>query len=776
MFSQYLDYGWALCAIRPGTKAPIGTDWNTRGRALTAAQADAAYGVGLIHEFSGTCAIDIDDYEEAEKWLAERGLSLSELLSAPSALQITSGRPGRAKLLYALASPLPTLKVAPYERGGKKWKALELRCKGGQDILPETVHCETGQPYQWVGEPLLGVPPLPSQLQALWEALAAPAAKRAEVAASGAAPAGRTMADESIAALLEHMQTRDPDQYDDWIEIGQRIHQSSNGQSFYLWDNWSQKSEKYNEPDKTTGLVGRAHLMSKWTSFRAAGGRGMEGLLAERVAAADEFPVEESVDEFTGSEDDNTPAGVAQRILQPRLILLTGQGRFFFKRHEPAIPGLDQHGEVLLPSDETVNKLFTRHMPEMVNPKTGARTRRAPTDFMKNGVLDPQIAFNMGFHPGAGRMYADSVDGRTYLNRFTPTLIEPLAPKPHEIEAWDWLIARVENDHFRRWLLQFYAFVLKNPGVKIQSAPLLYSRRPGTGKSTLMKLVPKLLFGSRWVRTVSNDEINSRFTGFLADSWFVVLDELKTNGGKMDRVHLANKMKPWITEPELPIERKGENAYSIVNRLQITATSNYDDAVQIDDDDRRWGICEMVGDTMTPAEKVDLFTGFLNTDRAPGVLKHIFQRIDLTGFEPAGEPPRTLGRSAMVSSGLGSWETRIVEAIANAEAPFDRDIVSLTAVQELLRGNVMPSQRRLAGVLKRPPFGMVQIRANGRMYCWRNAKMWELAGGAAAARHMETGERPEGAWDLTVPLAIRLMAGDDDDPTDVSTLLGDVNG
>src|SRR5262249_51941342 len=159
-----------------------------------------------------------------------------------------------------------------------------------------------------------------------------------------------------------------------------------------------------------------------------------------------------------------------------------------------------------------------------------------------------------------------------------------------EREAWEFLISRVRDKHFKRWLLQFYAYVLRNPGLKVTSAPLLYSNAPGTGKSTLMKLVPMLLFGRRWVRTVSSDTLSGRFTGMLEDGGFVVLDELKTNGGKLDRVHLANKMKPWITEPDLEIERKGFDAYVIPNRVQVTATSNYDDAVQIEDDDRRWGI------------------------------------------------------------------------------------------------------------------------------------------------------------------------------------------
>lgn len=758
MFSQYLDYGWALCAIRPGTKAPLGTEWNTQEKALTAAQADAASGVGLLHEFSGTCAIDVDDYEEAEKWLAGHGLSLSELLRAPSALQITSGRPGRAKLLYAIATPLPTMKVAPYERSEKKFKALELRCKGGQDILPGTIHCETGRPYEWVGEPLLGVPPLPAALQALWEALAAPAAERD---AAPAVPA--TASTDEIATLLAG---RDPDcSYDEWVKVGMAVHAATDGQAFYLWDNWSRGGEKYK---------GSADVMSHWSSFRAAGGVGVGSLHQERVAAVDEFPLETTVDEFTGSEDDQTPAGRAWKLLQQRLVFLTSQSKFFFLPGEPRIKHLDEHANCGL-KREDLNDVFLRFMPVFPSGKQQVPTRRKPLDTWRE-FADPQIVDNIGFHPGAGRLYTD-VDGMRYLNRFIPIKVEPLKPKAHELEAWESLTNRLHDEHYRRWLMQFFAYAVRHPGVKITQAPLLYSETPGTGKSTLMNQVPALLFGWKYVNAVSNDMLSKSFNATLADSWYIVLDELKTNGGRQDRVQLANKMKPWITDPQLSIERKGLDVYQVPNRLLIGATSNFDDAVQINDDDRRWAISEMGGKAMTDADIADLYTGFLNTDRAAGVLRYLMDRVDLTGFSPTGKAPRTAGRAVMVASGLGAWETQIGEMMVAGKAPFDRDVFTPTDAQDALHGTASPSLKRLAGILKKAPFNCTSMRTeHNRFLCWRNHALWETVGPYAAVRHLETGERPDGAWSAEVPLAIRLLAGDDDGPVDPLTdLLGNVN-
>jgi len=580
--------------------------------------------------------------------------------------------------------------------------------------------------------------------------------------------------------LTAWLASKDPDMdRESWVKVGMRIHEATNGQGFYIWDNWSRKATGKCE-DGTPKYKGSVDLQPAWRSFHVGGGLGIGQILADKVADMADFPVEE-VSEFTpDAEDapsDMSAGAIAHRLLKPRLIFLSGQGHYYFLKGSPPIKDLDEDGNQLLTSNDSVNVLFTKHMPRIIHPKSGAVSQRVPTEYLKE--IRPITVTNIGFHPGEGRIFIDA-DGQKYLNGYVPEAIESLTPKPHELEAWEFLINRIRDEDYRRWLMQFYAYILKHPGVKVMSAPLLYSMTPGTGKSTLMKMVPTLLFGKRWIRTVSSDALTGRFTGFLADSWFIVLDELKTNGGKYDRMQLANKMKPWITEPELEIERKGENHYMIRNRVQITATSNFEDAVQIEDDDRRWGISELSGNAITAREAADLYGGFLSTPRAAGVLKRIFQNVDLVGFDHAGQAPRTKGRTVMVSMGLSPWITKLVEAADRREPPFDRDLFTLDSVRDLLLGQGAPSLRAVAGLIKRPPFNAVPLRIDDvRLWCWRNAAIWAKRPQSEIKHHMDTGARLHAGlkWETEVPLAIRLMAGDDAD-TDSdpnSDLLGDFN-
>lgn len=753
-WQEYLDAGWALVELRPGTKAPRVDGWQKPGAPFSTSTISA----GLVHQFSGTCALDIDNMARAELWLAEHGIDIVALLRAEDRVEIIGNPTNHGKLIYRLAEPLRSKKVIE-----DKKNILDFRCVGNQDVLPPSMHPDVGRPYAWhYGDPALGhwsqLPALPAALEALWRSMLAPATTTQAEPDSGGAVV-------SIEDLTAWLASKDPDMdREEWVKVGMRIHEATNGQGFYIWDNWSRKGEKYK---------GGMDLQAPWRSFHKGGGLGVGPILAEKVAAPTDFPIEAPSEFAPEAEPTDMSAGaVAHRLLRPRLVFLTSQSKFYFLPGTPALKHLDEHANCGL-KREDLNDVFFRFMPEIVTAK-GGRVRRKPLDTWRE-LRDPQIVDNIGFHPGAPRVYKD-VDGLTYLNRFIPQIVQPLKPKPHEIEAWEFLIGRIQDPHYRRWLLQFYAFILKNPGVKVTQAPLLYSETPGTGKSTLMNQIPTLLYGWKYVNAVSNEALSKSFNSTLADSWFIVLDELKTSGGRQDRVQLANKMKPWITDAQLSIERKGLDIYQVPNRLQITATSNFEDAVQINDDDRRWAVCEMSGKAFTDAEIADLYEGFLTTPRAAGVLRHIFNEIDVTGFRPTGKAPHTKGRIAAVGASLGQWETRLIETIMKGEPPFNLDIVTLSAAREVLLGSNAPPERRMAGLLKKAPFYATQLRTNGaRLYCWRNQNQWALAGPAAALHYLETSKRPAGTWSDDVPLAIRLMAGDDGDSDPNIDLLGDIN-
>lgn len=303
---RYVANGWAVVPIAKGTKGPSAKGWNRRDRCVTTA-ADCeriTEGLGLAHAYSGTCALDVDDLALAIPWLAERGVDLDALMHAPDAVGISSGRPGRCKLLYRLpegVAPLPS-KVLTHDAG------LELRCATAdgltvQDVLPPSTHPDTGTPYAWwIGDDLVGhwstPPTLPAELLAVWRDLLQPAA-----AVAARAPVGVDV--ETITACLDAIPPGDlpyeSHSGPSWLGVGMALHHETGGQGFQLWDDWASRSPKYST---------REYGLAKWESFgKREGGsltlRSLARWANERGAGIDlDAPDASEFEDLTSSEPD----------------------------------------------------------------------------------------------------------------------------------------------------------------------------------------------------------------------------------------------------------------------------------------------------------------------------------------------------------------------------------------------------------------------------------------------------------------------------------------
>lgn len=249
-FAEYARTGWALCALVPGTKRPRAKAWRSSGAIRSAQRATALKAAGLVHELSGTCAIDVDDLAGARTWLAERGTDLNALLTDAHAVRIESGKANRAKLLYRLPTncgAMRTHKVSSVAGA----LLFELRCSGAQDVLPPSLHPDTGKPYAWVGD-WRQLPELPDGLLALWQAQEA-----VSTAARQPMPAGAAL--ERLRAHLTAVRKHARDNRDEWLRVGMAVHHETQGspEGMALWDEWSQPSAKYNSED----------LARVWESF-----------------------------------------------------------------------------------------------------------------------------------------------------------------------------------------------------------------------------------------------------------------------------------------------------------------------------------------------------------------------------------------------------------------------------------------------------------------------------------------------------------------------------
>lgn len=163
---DYMAAGFGLCAIKPGTKQPRGTAWQ---KAPIKKEPPPGYGLGIVHAHSGTCSLDLDDIDGARICLEALGVDLDQLLR--DGVQILS-REGRGKLLYKAPPDLPDQRHNlnwPDKNGpSKKNCIIEFRAGLTQDVLPPSIHPDTGHPYTWGGD-WRNLPELPDRLVKAWQ-------------------------------------------------------------------------------------------------------------------------------------------------------------------------------------------------------------------------------------------------------------------------------------------------------------------------------------------------------------------------------------------------------------------------------------------------------------------------------------------------------------------------------------------------------------------------------------------------------------------------------
>jgi len=721
-FREYVAHGWAICGIDPGQKGPLYPKWHTNP--IPADAADGLDGAGLLHVLSGTCCLDLDDLSTARPWLAERGVDVDSLLAAPDGVQITSGRPDRAKLLYRLSKPLRTVK--PTDSG------LELRCATAaglsvQDVLPPTVHPITKKPYRWkYAEPLLGdwrsLPTIPATLLALWR----------ELTPAIVVPPPSESVNPKIAALRVMLEGHKPDcDYNAWTKVGMALHDGTGGsqEGLSLWNEWSAKAP-------AGRYKGIEDLKTHWLSFQSTPGKRVvtvASLRTEQPAAPDDFPDVTLADVAAAAEAADAQViataemkrAEAVEWLERRLVYVSGAACYF-----------DTEKHHIIASDRGVEHEFTGFMPRT---KGG---RLSPLKILRESRTK-RVVEGVGFHPGEGPVFRSGAGKDEYVNVYRNRLPEPEEPTQGDLARIDWMFDRIDDVPFRDWLRQLFAHAVQYPGVKIKSAPLIWSETEGNGKTTLLRVIPSLLVGRTYSREVTTALLNSDFNDYLLNAWHVNLSEFRADSRGERRV-ISAKLKEWITEDEIALNPKGHTAYNMPNHFFVTATSNENDAAAIGNEDRRWGVHELHAKQFTVSEQQYVYHEFLSTERAAAVLRHYFLNLSLDGFNPDDKAPLTDARAEMVKLSVGAERAYLVRCFEERSGPFENDVVRgaevATAMRREMRFNPTPDQ--VGKWLSKPPFNGVHRKARvgkgtvnfiiiANHFKWRDASGQELAAEAA---------------------------------------------
>ena len=211
---RYIEtFNLALVPIEPGEKGPRGDGWNRPGGYFTDAAAAEAFwrknpnhNLGAVLGPGRVCSLDIDNVEMSRDVFRDTfGLDLDQLAAKyPTVV----GNPARFRVLFRLPEGVELkarklvwpskadpdgsiykgiiaqvkaardaedkvtenallLAIAPF----KKVTVFELRAGPVQDVLPPSIHPDTGKPYFWRNPPdPAGLLELPDELLVIWQA------------------------------------------------------------------------------------------------------------------------------------------------------------------------------------------------------------------------------------------------------------------------------------------------------------------------------------------------------------------------------------------------------------------------------------------------------------------------------------------------------------------------------------------------------------------------------------------------------------------------------
>lgn len=191
-----------------------------------------------------------------------------------------------------------------------------------------------------------------------------------------------------------------------------------------------------------------------------------------------------------------------------------------------------------------------------------------------------------------------------------------------------------------------------NPCIKIRWA-LCISGVQGDGKTLFGKLMTEVL-GSRNTRQINGNTIASgattSFNGWVEGHRLGLIEEIKWHGH--NRHEITNSLKPIITNDVISCHQKGREQYDIDNKANYLLTTNYEDALPLEDGDRRYFILKSKFPLEDIKEKdpsyFKILTKAIESKDVGYMVRFIVDVPNHPDFDPNGHAPFTEAKKNLI--------------------------------------------------------------------------------------------------------------------------------
>lgn len=545
----------------------------------------------------------------------------------------------------------------------------------------------------------------------------------------------------------------DHDDYDRWLQVGMALHHQYTGdpRGLEIWHEWSQEAGNYDSDA----------LDAKWTSFSDVRNAGkattfktvlMWAKEGAKLKAKDEFERVKNLIASCNDVDelfDGVAAKVAKALvydhqleaaakwLQSRAAEIDGVKRtlavarkalvakrlerkrelgdkvpqwvadWVWLEHSDRFYNLNEYVEL------SIRSFNARYDIQMLTPEDKALGRAIPEVRAADAALTvfdiPKVRKQV-YLPGMAQMV--ELDGELCVNIYDGRMVPPLA----EAKSSDQKDAlRVVKRHFeilfpdqreRDILISFLAYQVQCPSERVNWGVVIQGVQ-GAGKTWFQNLMARLL-GPKNIGPVNAKSLFSDFNGWAEGRKMIFVEEIRLHGH--NRYEVLDNIKTNITNDTIEITRKGRDPYSSPNVTSYMMFTNYQDAIPVDENDRRYFILKTTFQTKrqittflreNPTYFDELFDAVAEH---PDVLRGWMMGWKLSDeFRPEGRAPDTHAKQHMREVGNSEEHDAIEDLIDAAETPDCTEyLLDITALPNKMQmsGTMPPKTRALRGIVE----------------------------------------------------------------------------
>jgi phage/plasmid-associated DNA primase len=227
----------------------------------------------------------------------------------------------------------------------------------------------------------------------------------------------------------------------------------------------------------------------------------------------------------------------------------------------------------------------------------------------------------------------------------------------------EWLEDAFYSESERRWFIDWWAYQLQSPGVKLNTALMLVGPS-GVGKGWMAGIAERIFGGDNtWKCNLS--DLESRFNSGLSSAQLLIVEEADVSGG----TRIYNVLKDLITNEHIRYERKGIDAIKIANVLNVFLNSNHIGVLRLDEFDRRFAVLEITNQSIANDKYYwqPKWDWIKQEGGAAEIMGWLLEYRISDTFDPFGEAPWTQAKLDMIEVTHKPIDTWVQEHIVRGE-------------------------------------------------------------------------------------------------------------